>query len=129
MNRRDFLLGGGLLGVVGAAIAAAKDAARPKGDVAICKGSHTPHEGFVNAPAYGMTLNSEKGVRNLIPCKRCGVLFALTAEHANGRVGIVAQGAVPTQETHSVKEWTRQSERGTSGVGITASGGFFKANS
>ncbi len=129
MNRRDFLLGGGLIGAIGATVAAAKEASRPEGDVAVCKDSHTPHEGFRNAPAYGMMVQGEEGMRKLIPCKRCGVLFALTGENAGGRVGIVAQGAAPTQETHSVKEWTRQSERGTSGVGITASGSGFKANS
>lgn len=131
MNRRSFLLGGGIVAVAGAAIAAVKTASQPEGSVEICKDSHVPHEGFVAAPAYGMTVNSEKGMRNLVPCKRCGVLFALTAEHAGGRVGIVAQGtaAQPNQETHSVKEWPRQSERGTSGVGIAASGGGFKAHS
>jgi hypothetical protein len=96
MNRRAFILGGGLIGVAGAAVAAAKQASQPEGSVSICKDSHVPHEGFVAAPAYGMTVTSEKGMRNLVPCKRCGVLFALTAEHAGGRVGIVAQGAAKT---------------------------------
>jgi hypothetical protein len=74
-------------------MAAVKQASQPEGSVSICKDSHIPHEGFVNAPAYGMMVTSEKGMRNLVPCKRCGVLFALTSEHVGGRVGIVAQGA------------------------------------
>jgi len=96
VNRRDFLFGGGLFGVAGAAIAAAKQASQPEGSVSICKDSHVPHEGFVEAPAYGMMLKSEKGMRNLVPCKNCGVLFALTSENAGGRVGIVSQGAAKT---------------------------------
>lgn len=81
MNRRDFLLGGGIFGVAGAAIAATKQASQPEGSVTICKDSHIPHPGYLEQAGLAMGhggKNPEKVCRALIPCQKCGVLFALT---------------------------------------------------
>lgn len=80
MNRRAFLLGGGALTGV---IAAIRRSAQPEGSVDTCSGAHTPHPGYIKSPALAMGLSSEKdGIRDLVPCKVCGVLFALTRKQS-----------------------------------------------
>lgn len=90
MNRRNFLFGGGIIGVVVATFATVKRTSQPQGSVSICEGSHTPHEEFMKHPAYGMEL-AGKETQAIIPCKKCGMLFAMKTQHAD-RFGIVAQG-------------------------------------
>lgn len=77
MNRRSFLLGGGLIGVAAAAVAATIKASQPEGSVAICKDSHEPIEIYKKQVAIAIG-NTNEPSRALVPCAKCGVLFALT---------------------------------------------------
>ena len=77
MNRRAFLLGGGLIGVTSATVASILKASQPEGSVAICKDSHQPIQSYIDRPALGIS-DGKDAFRSLVPCKNCGVLFALT---------------------------------------------------
>lgn len=86
MNRRNFLLAGGLIGTVSAFVAATRKASQPEGSVKICNGAHQPQQAYIDRPAFAMSQmgqNDERlqdTVRALVPCQKCGVLFALTIQ-------------------------------------------------
>jgi hypothetical protein len=76
MNRRGFVFGGAVLGVISAGVALAKEAARQPGTYSLCRDQHEPVQLYVDYPAFTMS-NGEKDVRPLVPCRKCGVLFAV----------------------------------------------------
>jgi len=91
VNRRSFLMGGGLIGAVTALVATAKEEARPQEELAPCDG-HVPDAGYLNAPAFAMMHGSSPEKKAMVPCKKCGALFALTMGPDAGMIGIVAIG-------------------------------------
>lgn len=92
MNRRSFLMGGGLIGAVTALVATAKEEARLHEELAPCE-AHVPDEDYLKAPAFAMTHVSSPEIKALVPCKKCGALFALTMRPDAGMIGIAARGA------------------------------------
>lgn len=82
MRRRDFFLGGGLIGVVAAVVATTRKASQPTGSVEICKDGHMPHGQYMKTPCFAMGQvgvdRESDAMRSLVPCRKCGVLFALT---------------------------------------------------
>lgn len=79
MNRRSFILGGGLIGVLGAAAQAVAKAARPEKAMVGCKDHHEPADNYHEQPAIAIGHQGDT-TRSLVPCKKCGALFALTIE-------------------------------------------------
>lgn len=81
MNRRSFLKGGGVLAVVGAAIAMVKIESQPAGYIVPCKDSHEPIEAYRTHPSFQMGHMKEqkgKALLALVPCRKCGAMFGLS---------------------------------------------------
>lgn len=77
MNRRGFLFGGAL-GLGSGFVSAVAHSSRPDNPRAMepCTGQHEPVEGYFEHVAIAICTKDD-AVRTLVPCKRCGVLFAL----------------------------------------------------
>lgn len=78
MNRRTFF--SSILGVPAALAAAAAHAARPEGKLVMleCEGGHTAAQGYTSSGYAVFALHTPAdGMRQVIPCARCGVMFAL----------------------------------------------------
>ena len=80
MNRRLFLSGTGLLGIVTTFLNQSQGQ-DPDG-VRLCDGTHVPDQRFVDDVALGMGQSVPlpgddpgTGMRPLVPCQNCGVLF------------------------------------------------------
>lgn len=75
MNRRGFLFGGAL-GLGSGFLASVATASRPETALVPCTGLHEPVEGYLEQSAI-MINTKDDPPRNLVPCKRCGALFAV----------------------------------------------------
>ena len=79
MNRRNFLMGGGILGIVAAIVATVESEASTTGQKKVCDGMHAPmseYTGERTGTAITMSAGNDR-LRALVPCKHCGVMFAL----------------------------------------------------
>lgn len=95
MNRRSFLKGGGIFAVVGAAVALVKIESQPVGSMVPCQGSHEPVEAYTKTAAIQIShAAAPEGTRTLVPCRKCGALFALLIP-TTGYAGIHASGYKP----------------------------------
>mgnify|MGYP001393468356 CR=1 FL=1 len=82
MNRRSFLSLGGLFGVGAGLVATAVQASRPTDPKTMlsCEGAHEPVEQYFENSAICIA-NKDDASRTLVPCKKCGALFALHYVH------------------------------------------------
>lgn len=79
MNRRSFLSLGGLFGVGAGMAASVAAASRPTGAKTMlsCEGAHEPVEEYCGRKTAIAIAHNNDPVRALVPCKKCGALFAL----------------------------------------------------
>lgn len=79
MNRRGFLSLGGLFGVGAGLVATVSNASRPTDPRAMvaCDGPHEPMMGYLVGDPAICIAHTDDPARTLVPCKRCGVLFAM----------------------------------------------------
>ena len=84
MNRRSFLSLGGLFGVGAGLVTSVAQASRPTDPRAMvsCEGAHEPVEEYFENSAISIA-NKDDAARTLVPCKKCGALFALHYKHEN----------------------------------------------
>lgn len=86
MNRRSFIFGGGIVAVAGAVATVIIKASQPNDSVSLCKDLHEPLEIYKKQVAIAIS-NTDDPVRTIVPCAKCGVLFALTVKNP-ANVGI-----------------------------------------
>lgn len=82
MNRRSFLSLGGLFGVGAGLAATVTQASRPTDPrtMLACEGAHEPVDNYFENAAICIA-NRNDNPRTLVPCKKCGALFALHFKH------------------------------------------------
>lgn len=78
MNRRLFLKGG-LLGMIVGTITAVKKESVEQPNVMVCEGPHELDESYIKNPAISISSGDLRSSRTLIPCNKCGMLFAIKA--------------------------------------------------
>lgn len=99
MNRRSFLMGGGIVGVAAAAVSLVVKESQPMNTVQTCKDFHEPDPSYIRGPAITISNSEAPERRTLVPCIRCGTLLALNHVASDHRVGISAIGwAKPSKE-------------------------------
>lgn len=78
MYRRTFLSIGSIFGLFGALVSPKKgqDTKTP------CPDGHDLDMRYVEHPAISIGQSSEKGINRLVPCKNCGILFAVKTEES-----------------------------------------------
>ena len=86
MNRRNFISLGGLFGVGAGLAASVAQASRPTDSKTMlsCEGAHEPVEQYFENSAICIA-NKDDASRTLVPCKKCGALFALHYVHEKPR--------------------------------------------
>jgi hypothetical protein len=98
VNRRDFLLGGGVFGLIGAAVAAVRKAAQTPRRAVLCQGEHQPMETYRMKPKQTAALcigdGQGDGIRAVVPCKHCGVLFGIGPDPQGGGAAMHIQGSL-----------------------------------
>lgn len=79
MNRRSFLSLGGLFGVGAGLAASVAKASRPTDPKTMlsCEGEHEPIESYCGPQTAIAIGHVDDPIRALVPCKKCGALFAL----------------------------------------------------
>jgi len=84
MNRRSFLSLGGLFGVGAGLAATVSHASRPTDPRAMvsCEGAHEPVAAYIDGDPAICIGTTDDPARTLVPCKRCGALFALPLKAA-----------------------------------------------
>lgn len=79
MNRRSFLSLGGLFGVGTGLVTSVAQASRPTSPRTMlsCEGAHEPIESYCGPQTALVIGHYDDPGRALVPCRKCGALFAL----------------------------------------------------
>lgn len=94
MDRRSFLSLGGLFGVGAGLAATVTQASRPTDPrtMLACEGAHEPVIDYIEGDPAICIATADDPMRTLVPCKRCGALFAMPWKAAQAPVAPYGSG-------------------------------------